>query len=196
MANYGRFSGRPKTEWIDDTGADRAMRLIEDFWYEDPKGRRWLAPKTSIINGASIPESLWFIVGTPYTGGYRRASVVHDVACMTASILREDADTMFYWACLAGGCSFLHAKLLYAGVRIGAYAFPVETLAPIRESVPADDAFSFGARRLPLELRVETNKDRREIAKYEELAGELNKTDDDFESIKKTVDQLLKTHRE
>ncbi len=195
MANYGRFSGRPKTEWIDETGSDRAMSMIEDFWYEDPKGRRWLAPKDSIINGASIPESLWSIVGTPYTGGYRRASIVHDVACMTASILREDADTMFYWACLAGGCSLLHAKLLYAGVRIGAYVFPVEIAESVREPMPADDAFTFGVRGIPGVLRAETNKDRKEIAKYGEIADELRNTDDDFESIKKTVDQLLKTHR-
>ena len=35
---------------------------------------------------------------------------------------------MFYHACIAGGCSLLQAKLLYAGVRIGAWTS--SSLAP------------------------------------------------------------------
>lgn len=57
MSN-GTFSGNPKTEWLTEQGADRNMRMLEDFWYDDPAGRRWKAPKGSIVNGASIPEAL------------------------------------------------------------------------------------------------------------------------------------------
>jgi hypothetical protein len=195
MANYGSFSGRPKTEWLDDTGSDRSMSLIEDFWYDDPKGRRWLAPKGSIINGASIPESLWIIVGTPYAGAYRRASVVHDVACETSSILREEADTMFYWACRAGGCSFSHASLLYTGVRIGAYVFPTEFADSMPEGIPGDDAFALGARRVPELLRETTTIDRQQVAKYNEIAEELRDLDDDFESVKNAIDKMLNEPR-
>ena len=123
MSNHGSFSGNPKTEWlVDQSGADRGMALIKDFWYLDPSGRKWDAPKGSVINGASIPRPLWSTVGSPYTDDYRRASIVHDVACDDRTVLRKDADVMFYHACLAGGCSFLQANLLYAGVRIGAWA--------------------------------------------------------------------------
>lgn len=117
----GTFSGTPMTEWLIEPGSDRSMRLLQDFWYIDPEGRRWEAPQGSVINGASIPETLWASVGSPYTGDYRRASIVHDVACAHASIPREQSDEMFYFACLAGGCSTLKAKLLYAGVRIGSW---------------------------------------------------------------------------
>lgn len=98
------------------------MRLLEDFWYVDPDGRRWDAPSGSIVNGASIPRPLWALVGSPYTDDYRLASVVHDVACCTSGVSRAEADRMFYFACLDGGCSLAQARLLYLGVRVGAWA--------------------------------------------------------------------------
>ena len=122
MSNHGSFAGNPKTEWLSDgAGPDRDMSLLADFSFTDPDGKIWPAPKGSVINGASIPQPLWSTVGSPYTDDYRRASVVHDVACNTLGIPRKAADVMFYYACLAGGCGALQAKILYAGVRIGAW---------------------------------------------------------------------------
>lgn len=121
--NYGSFSGNPVTEWlVDAMGGDRDMRLVQDFSFTDPKGRVWPAPQGSVINGASIPRPLWSTVGSPYTDDYRRASVVHDVACGTPGVDRKEADEMFYYACLAGGCALPQARILYVGVRIGAWA--------------------------------------------------------------------------
>lgn len=124
---YGKYSGNPVTEWlIEGSNGDennRDMQLCADFSYEDPDRTLWKAPKGSIVNGASIPRPLWSLVGSPYTGAYRRASIVHDIACSPGSaVARADADRMFYFACLCGGCSLLEAKLLYAGVRIGAWS--------------------------------------------------------------------------
>ncbi|MCK8495272.1 DUF1353 domain-containing protein [Spirosoma sp. RP8] len=123
MADMGSFSGNPITEWLTEPGADRQMKVQKEFFYIDPKGRKWVAPAGSIVNGASIPAALWSMVGSPYTGEYRRASIVHDVACDDAAVSRKEADEMFYHACLAGGCTLFEARVLYAGVRIGA-AFP------------------------------------------------------------------------
>ncbi|MBU1961726.1 MAG: DUF1353 domain-containing protein, partial [Gammaproteobacteria bacterium] len=94
---------------------------MDDFWFDDPDGKRWLAPAGSSINGASIPRPLWSTVGSPYTDDYRRASVVHDVACNDPAISRKAADVMFFHACRAGGCSPAKARMLYAGVRLGAW---------------------------------------------------------------------------
>ncbi len=122
-----RFSGNPKTEWLPDCAyPDRDMALLEDFWYDDPDGRRWHAPTHSVINGASIPRSLWSLVGSPYTDDYRRASVVHDVACGNPAVSRAEADRMFYFACLTGGCSVSQGRLLYVGVRLGAWATAIK----------------------------------------------------------------------
>lgn len=119
--NHGAFSGNPQAEWLSEPGNDRQMKLLQDFWYDDPGGRRWLAPAGSVVDGASIPAPLWSTVGSPYTGDYRRASVVHDVACRDPAVPRREADKMFYEACLAGGCSGAQAELLYAGVRLDAW---------------------------------------------------------------------------
>jgi hypothetical protein len=133
MSNHGKFSGNPKTEWlVDDAGADRNMQLLEDFSFTDPNGNVWLAPKGSIINGASIPRPLWSTVGSPYTDDYRRASVVHDVACNTPMVNRKAADEMFFHACRAGGCTPAQARILYVGVRLGAWtllSLPVHTFS-------------------------------------------------------------------
>ena len=123
MPNYGKFSDNPQTEWLADaTRPDRDMILLREFWYEDPDGRRWTAPQGARIDGASIPRPLWTVVGSPYTDDYRCASIVHDVACDDPAIPRRDADRMFYFACLAGGCSKTQARLLYLGVRLGDWA--------------------------------------------------------------------------
>ena len=183
MAN-GRFSGNPKTEWLARPPSDRDMKLLEDFWYDDPKGRHWLAPMGSIINGASIPQALWSTVGSPYTDNYRRASIVHDVACDDPTINRDDADEMFYYACRAGGCSFLQAKILYAGVRIGAWAgyTGLISLAP-------------GAPSLLLRLPSEHTKDELELrAKFTLISRSLESTADDFNEIRRVVDEQLKPH--
>jgi hypothetical protein len=87
----GTFSGNPQTEWLSETGDDRRMKLLQDFWYDDPQGRRWLAAAGSVVDGASIPAPLWSTVGSPYTGDYRRASIVHDVACNDPAVPRRDA---------------------------------------------------------------------------------------------------------
>ena len=123
MSKHGSFTGVPQAEWCKgENGPDRDMKLLEEFKYTDPNGREWVAPKGSVVDGASIPRPLWTAVGSPYTGDYRRASILHDVACHDPSISRKDADRMFYYACRAGGCSKAQSALLYAGVRLGAWA--------------------------------------------------------------------------
>jgi len=169
MSEHGSFSGNPKTEWlIDNNGADRNMTIIEEFWYLDPDGKKWVAPKGSVINGASIPCPLWSMIGSPYTGDYRRASIVHDVACHDNLINRKDADVMFYHACLAGGCSFHQAKLLYAGVRIGAW------------SAAFFKFDSFEKDKLSFRVPYKPTSDEQFIqSKFQEIASELETLNDE-----------------
>ena len=112
-SQFGHFQGKVKTEWIE---ANRKMRLLEDFDYVDARGTRWPAPKGSVIDGASIPQVLWSVAGSPYTGEYRNASVVHDVACVKRDRPWQDVHRMFYEASRAGGVGEQKAKLLYAAV--------------------------------------------------------------------------------
>jgi hypothetical protein len=181
MSN-GTFSGNPLTEWLTDRTDDRNMRLLAPFWYIDPQGRRWEAPAGSIIDGATIPRTLWSSVGSPFTGSYRRASIIHDVAVLTPSILRGDADTMFYSACLSGGCTLFQGKLLYAGVRLGAWSDEHKLFALGMNPVPVN-GFPLPGQQSPQELEVR--------ALYTILASDLSNTSDDFAAIKATVDRRL-----
>ena len=140
---HGTFTDDPEVVWLTERRApDRGMRLLAPFSFIDPAGKTWGVPAAYVVNGASIPRALWTLVGSPYTGDYRRASIVHDKACDDAkgnSRARRAADRIFYHACRAGGCSVAEATLLYIGVRIGA-------LAP---SVPAWRRASTSAREGP-----------------------------------------------
>jgi hypothetical protein len=179
---YGSFSGNPKTEWLCEHGDDRNMCLLETFWYIDPQGRRWEAPTGSITNGASIPRTLWSSIGSPFTGNYRRASIIHDVAIRTPGIVRSEADTMFYFACMAGGCMLMESKLLYAGVRIGTWAAITHDLALDMVSL-APAAPRLPGQQTPTELEVR--------ARYTLLAGELQRSGDSFEAVRATVERHL-----
>lgn len=181
MSN-GQFSGNPRTEWLSDQGDDRDMRVIEAFWYTDPQGRRWDAPAGTVINGASIPRTLWSSVGSPYTGDYRRAALVHDAVLGAEGIGRAEADTMFYFACLCGGCSALQAKLLYAGVRLGAWAAQQQVLAmdPV--------ALAPGATRLPGQLSARELELR---SRYTLIARQLMATPDNIDAIAQVVERNL-----
>lgn len=116
-AASGQFLGKVVVEWIDDgSGPDREMRLVEPFGFRDARGLEWWAPKGATIDGASIPRAFWATVGSPFTGDYRRASVVHDHYCDTKERPWQAVHRMFYEGVLAAGVPQRQAKVLYAAV--------------------------------------------------------------------------------
>jgi hypothetical protein len=117
------FEGDVRTLWlvedaVGDDEADRRMQVLEDFAFVDPNGVRWLAPAGSKIDGASIPRMLWSIAGDPYIGRYRRASVLHDVACDDRTRPAKVVHRMFYDAMIADGASEAQAVEFYTAVRL------------------------------------------------------------------------------
>lgn len=184
--NSGSFSGEPRTLWLTESGDDRDMQMLELFTFTDPAGKVWDAPESSYINGASIPRPLWTLVGSPYTGDYRRASIVHDVACDRAKSdkqARRAADRMFYHACRVGGCSVAQSIILYLGVRIGA----IWPLVP--QWRPALQLADSGARlsRAAAEDRMEA--DFRQAGEMIFSQGEV----DDVIAIEQRTDHALST---
>lgn len=111
--SYGRFEGEVVASWNDD---GRDMTLREDFAYIDPQGQRWTAPEGAVVNGASIPRPFWTLIGGPFEGQFRNASVVHDVECVDMKAPWEDVHRMFYEACRCGGVDERMAKTLYYAV--------------------------------------------------------------------------------
>lgn len=111
--NFGRFEGEVVASW-DDNG--RHMTLREGFAYVDPQNRRWVAPAGTVVDGASIPQGFWTVIGGPFEGRYRNASVVHDIGCDEMPESWEDVHRMFYDACRCGGVDETQAKLMYYAV--------------------------------------------------------------------------------
>jgi hypothetical protein len=128
----GVFSGTPKLEFIDTPDApNRNVRVIDDFNFtRADDGSVWDAPSGSLVDGASIPRVLWSLVGSPFTGDYVYASIVHDVACHERSRPWRDTHYMFYLACLAGGTRRGRAKLMYLAVRNFGPRWPEPAPAP------------------------------------------------------------------
>lgn len=115
-ADFGRYIGDVIAKWLDD---GRTMELQQDFVYVDSSGVEWLAPKGAKVDGASIPPAAWPLIGGPFEGRYRNASVIHDVACQLKSRPWQAVHRVFYDAMLLSGVSSLKARTMYAAVLIG-----------------------------------------------------------------------------
>jgi hypothetical protein len=111
--NFGHFEGRVTATWHDD---GRDMTLTAPFAYIDRAGVRWDAPVGSVVNGASIPRAFWSLIGGPFSGEFRNASVVHDVACVDRTRPWKQVHQMFYEACRCGGVGAVKAKTMYYAV--------------------------------------------------------------------------------
>lgn len=110
---FGRFEGNVVTKWITD---DLEMELVEPFVYVDPAGKKWTAPSGSIINGASIPSMFWSVIGGPFEGRFRKASVLHDAACDEKREPWQDVHRMFYDACRCSRVGVGKAQTMYWAV--------------------------------------------------------------------------------
>jgi hypothetical protein len=115
--DYGHFVGEVVTKWIANGDGGRDMELVAEFEYVDRDGGVWVAPIGAVVNGASIPRFFWRVVGSPYCGRYRRASVIHDVYCVAKSRPAKDVHKMFYEACRADGVGRSASWVLWCAVR-------------------------------------------------------------------------------
>lgn len=111
---FGRFFPNQPLVRFEEDG--RLMTTQSDFAFSDPANKVWLAPAESVIDGASIPRSFWTIIGGPFEGPYRNASILHDVACDQRKERSEDVHRMFYFACRCGGVDERKAKMMYFAV--------------------------------------------------------------------------------
>lgn len=110
---HGKFQGELV---LKPTGDGVNMKLVAPFGYVDAKGRKWLVPAGTSTDGASIPQSLWSFVGSPFTGKYLAAAVVHDHFCRTKYRSWAYTHEVFYEAMLSSGVPPNAALLMWAAV--------------------------------------------------------------------------------
>ena len=130
---WGYYSGAPEARWDND---GRNMTLLSELRYTDPKGVVWIAPAGSKVDGASIPRSLWSLMGGPFEGKYRDASVLHDVSYDQHIRPWQECDRMFYNAMRCSGVSAIEAKtMFYALYRFGNHgAFAIKKAKRVKQS--------------------------------------------------------------
>jgi hypothetical protein len=130
---WGYYSGLPETRWDTD---GRSMTLLNELRYTDPQGLVWIAPAGSKVDGASIPRSLWTIMGGPFEGRYRNASVLHDVAYEQHNRPWQECDRMFYNAMRCSGVGAVEAGTMYYSLyKFGRHwKFTVKKAKPVKKS--------------------------------------------------------------
>ncbi len=110
MAHY---TGRPRFEWDED---GRIMTLLNRFAFVDDAQWVWSVPTMAQVDGASIPKFAWSILGSPFVGRYRKASVVHDWYCDIRTRGWKATHRMFYEAMRTSKVSGAKARIMYAAV--------------------------------------------------------------------------------
>jgi hypothetical protein len=129
--NWGYFSGPVNARW-DNDGLN--MTLLNELRYTDPDGVVWVAPAGAKVNGASIPRAFWSLIGGPFEGKYRNASVLHDVAYDEQTRPWRQVDRMFYNAMRCSGVGVVEAKTMYYAL----YRHGHHWSHPIRRAIAAE----------------------------------------------------------
>jgi hypothetical protein len=109
----GAYEGTLDCRLLND---GRQMEVLADFAYVDTGGLKWPVPKGAKVDGASIPRFLWPVIGAPWSGKYRDASVIHDWYCDRRNRPWEDVHRMFYEAMLTSGVSGAQARTMFLAV--------------------------------------------------------------------------------
>jgi hypothetical protein len=104
----------------------RDIKLIDPFGFVDSRGVHWDVPTGYVSNGASIPPTLWPVVGGPLDGPYRDAAVIHDYYCDQRTRTDDDTHRMFYEAAVARGTSENIASTMYMGIIFGGPKWQLE----------------------------------------------------------------------
>ena len=107
------------------------------FGFRDKRGREWPVAAGFETDGASIPRALWTILGSPFTGKYLPAAVVHDYHCQDKKASWQDVHLVFYDAMIASGVNIVQAKLMYFGVYGSARSGRPRTSRDARRAWPA-----------------------------------------------------------
>lgn len=108
-----KFIGKVALEWLDDDPFIPRMRLLEEFGFQDARGKSWIAQKGSVLDGRSLPLVFRDAFGLPFQGRYRKTSVLYDHYCHAMSEQWPDVHRMFYAASIAEGVEETQAKLMY-----------------------------------------------------------------------------------
>ena len=98
----------------------RKVRVVESFSYDIGKkgGTTIEVPVGFVSDGASIPKIFWFIVGSPLTGKYRGAAILHDYLYYSTRYPRKRCDEIFLEAMTVLKVNKVKRTIIFWAVRI------------------------------------------------------------------------------
>lgn len=111
---WGAYHGLPPRIQLEDDG--RTATLLSPLSYVGPDGSEWPVPTGARLDGASIPRPLWTLIGGPFEGRYRNASIVHDRYCDHHLRTWRDTHRMFHDAMRCSGVGSAQARIMFYGV--------------------------------------------------------------------------------
>jgi lysozyme family protein len=181
-AGHGSYTNAPPlTEWLDD---GRSMRLKRPFGFVEESGREWPVPSEIIVDGASIPRVFWSLIGGPFEGPYRNASVVHDYYCDVRTRTWQDTHRVFFEAMRCSGVNDVRAKVMYYAV----YRFgPRWTMGPAAVAEAFDLTGALAS--VPTDLPVESF----DAASFEADARRIGESELDIAAIEALADARAAT---
>jgi Protein of unknown function (DUF1353) len=106
---HGFFRGAPAKLQHEPDGDHYVVTRV--LSYTDAKGHFLEAYRGFKTDCASIPRPLWSLVGSPCTGKYVEAAVIHDIGCDTHKYTWQITHRMFYDAMIDSGVSSSQAAL-------------------------------------------------------------------------------------
>lgn len=187
----GRFQGKIITEWLEE-GGHRLMKVYQSFTYVDSNGRRWTVPDGVKVDGASIPPALWSIIGSPFEGEYRDASVVHDYFCDKRSRKWQDVHNMFYDAMITRGVRKSKAWIMHKAVMEFGPRWPEPEIDP--KCLGKDGKFDFSkctenSGLIPSSVSTQPKITRERLLEFaKRVEGEAEAAD--VEALRRAADRL------
>lgn len=114
-ALWGEFAGDVVTRWLRSKHEDRRMVLHSDttLRFVRSNGEVISAAVGLEFDGASIPPVFWVLFGSPFTGKYRLAAVIHDTLCAQRDRPAAECHRIMYEAMRALGVGRFRATLMY-----------------------------------------------------------------------------------
>jgi Protein of unknown function (DUF1353) len=112
--DFGAFAGLPPGIALLADG--RRARLLAPLAFVRADGSEWPVPAGVELDGASIPRIFWSLIGGPFEGRYRDASIIHDYYCTSRLRPWRDTHRVFYEGARCSGESAARAKIMYYAV--------------------------------------------------------------------------------
>ena len=109
----GKFTGKYKIEGH----TAYTFKTLAELSYTTNKGVTHTVPIGFKTDGASIPKIFWSFIGSPFTGFYRRATLIHDYLYYSQTTTRLYADKIFLEAMKSLRVSWWKRKTMYFAVR-------------------------------------------------------------------------------